>query len=70
MAVKFYFYIDYGGGFTQINPVNIACKIGWERGVLNDYISRKILKGNFTLSDTEYTAAETYFIQMDTKKLQ
>ncbi len=59
---KFWYYIDYGSGFVEVNPVDVNVSLKLKRGVLNDFIVRKELDGNFKLNDTEFTDAETYFI--------
>jgi hypothetical protein len=64
MAQKFWFYRDFGGGFTEIstNDISINTQLVWRRGEINDFISRKALEGNFMLKNGEFTAAKTHFI--------
>ena len=60
--MDFYFYMDFGSGDQLISPTNIKAKLSIRRGVLNDFLQRKELTGNFTIIDSYYTAAKTHYI--------
>lgn len=64
MAQKFWYYIDFGSGYVEINSteIEINTQLVWLRGELNDFISRKKLEGNFLLAGSAFTLAETHFL--------
>lgn len=62
MAEKYYYYIDYGSGDVNINPLDNNLELSWVRGEYNDFIARKELTGSFQLQDSEAIAAEAYYI--------
>jgi len=58
---KYYYYIDYGAGFVNINPHNNNLDLAIAREQ-NDFIQRKKLTGEFSLIGSEAVAAESYYI--------
>jgi hypothetical protein len=64
MAQKFWYYMDFGSGYVEIDSAEIQIRnqLKWVRGEINDFIMRKQLDGNFLLSGSAFTLAETYFI--------
>jgi hypothetical protein len=65
MAQKYWYYIDWGGGFTNVSPEDINVSLKLKRGVVNDFVQRKELDGDFKLTNnsgkTDFTDAKTYF---------
>lgn len=59
---KYYYYINYGSGFVNINPMNNTLELSLVRGEFNDFIQRKKLSGTFSVIGSEAIAAENYYI--------
>jgi hypothetical protein len=66
MAQKFWYYIDWGSGYSEVDIYNNELKLSWVRGELNDFITRKKLSGSFVLKDykgkNDFSDAETFFL--------
>jgi hypothetical protein len=61
--MKWYFYLDFGGGYTEVEATNInGLRLSLKKGEINDIIERKKIEGSITLIDTDSTAAKTYFV--------
>lgn len=61
--MKWYFYIDWGSGYTLVNATNLkGCFLKLKRNELNDFVQRKKMEGSFTLIDSDSSDAETYFV--------
>jgi hypothetical protein len=61
-AKKFYYYIDWGAGYVEVDDFNNQLTRSIERGELNEYIPRLKLSGSLRLTGDDADDAFTYFI--------
>ena len=61
--MDFYFYIDFGSGYTLLDVYDLDINLGFSVDEnINPGVKRKSVNGSFKIIDTQYTSAYTYFV--------